>query len=89
MIRSLDKKSKNKRKNPNNVLQKQESQVEFLDKDGGSLYSGTIVKGFLFDYLADKPEVNKERPKFCILDEDEDGVPPEESWGSSWSGRGI
>jgi hypothetical protein len=86
MVRSLSSVRSNKKRKarPQRVLQAQSDQVEFVGKDGISLYGGTIVQGFLFEYLADKPEVTN-RSKFCIMDDDDDDFVAEEGWG--WSTR--
>lgn len=97
LIRSFDRKRKLKRrigprKAAEGVLKGQSDEVEFIQKDGQTLYSGTIAQGFLFDYLADHTDDKKkveeeeqERIKFCILDDDDEGR--EENWQSNWSGR--
>jgi hypothetical protein len=86
MVRSLSSGRSNKKRKarPQRVLQEQSDQVEFVGKDGSSLYGGTIVRGFLFEYLADKPEATN-RNQFCITDDDDDDFVAEEGWG--WSGR--
>jgi hypothetical protein len=85
MVRSLSSgRSNKKHKARQRVLQEQSDQVEFVGKDGSSLYGGTIVPGFLFEYLADKPEVTN-RNQFCIMDDGDDDFVAEEGWG--WSGR--
>ena len=100
LIRSFDRKRKLKRrigprKAAEGVLKGQSDEVEFIQKDGQTLYSGTIAQGFLFDYLADHTDDKKkaeeeeqERIKFCILDDDDDDDEGrEENWQSNWSGR--
>ncbi|KAL3937489.1 MAG: hypothetical protein SGBAC_007426 [Bacillariaceae sp.] len=71
------------------VLEGQSEEVEFLGTDGQSNYGGTVAKGFLFDYLADKPEpsATAQNP-FCILDEDDDlDFVSEIGWDTNWSAR--
>merc|ERR1712125_85108 len=90
MIRSFDrrKKSTSKRKGPKQVLEGQQDQVEFVEKGEHALYSGTVAKDCLFEYLADDKQEVDDRQKFCILDEDdEDDEDDEEKWTPNWSGR--
>jgi len=83
--------SKKKLQRQQRVLERQSDEIEFFGQDGPSLFGGTIAKGFLFEYLADKPGPDADRDPFCILDEQEGGdgefdfVPSAGGWDTNWS----
>jgi hypothetical protein len=88
IIRNLRRRDNKKLIQQKRVLEGQSEEVEFLKTDGESIYGGTIAKGFLFDYLADKPEPSTIQNPFCILDDDDDfHFVPEVGWDTNWSAR--
>mmetsp|Transcript_23585 Transcript_23585/g.57818 ORF Transcript_23585/g.57818 Transcript_23585/m.57818 type:complete len:140 (-) Transcript_23585:354-773(-) len=88
IIRNLRRRDNKKLQRQKCVLEGQAEEVEFLGTDGKSMYGGTVAKGFLFDYLADKPEPSTTQNPFCILDDDDAfEFVPEVGWDSNWSTR--
>lgn len=86
IIRNLRRRDNKKLQQQKLVLEGQSEEVEFLGANGESIYGGTVAKGFLFDYLADKPEPSAN--PFCILDDDDDfDFVPEVGWDTNWSAR--
>jgi len=87
IFRNLKKRPSKKLQQQKRVLEGQSDEVEFFGKDGLSMFGGTIAKGFLFEYLADKPEPKATGNLFCILDEEDefDFVPEEVGWDTNWS----